>query len=75
MRQGRGGDEWLLLARSERYDAPIVTEIVPLTKFYAAEGYHQDYFRNNPRQPYCVMVVRPKLEHFKEAQKARKGTP
>jgi peptide-methionine (S)-S-oxide reductase len=62
-------------ATAKHYDAPIVTEIAPLTKFYAAEGYHQDYFSNNPRQPYCVMVVRPKLKHFEEAQKARKTAP
>jgi peptide-methionine (S)-S-oxide reductase len=62
-------------AAAKRVDAPIVTEVIPLTKFYAAEGYHQDYFQNNPRQPYCVMVVRPKLKHFEEAQKARKTAP
>lgn len=54
-----------------RFSDPIVTEIVPLTKFYAAEGYHQEYFKNNPRQPYCMMVVRPKLEKFKQAQQAK----
>ena len=41
---------------------PIVTEIVPLTKFYPAEDYHQDYYRNNSNAPYCQMVIRPKLE-------------
>lgn len=43
----------------------IVTEIVPLTRFYKAEAYHQDYFRNNPRAPYCAVVIRPKLEKLK----------
>lgn len=43
------------------WDAPIVTEIVPLTAFYAAEAYHQDYFKNNPWQPYCQVVVAPKV--------------
>lgn len=47
------------------FSQPIVTEIVPLTKFYKAENYHQDYFRNNPRAPYCSMVIRPKLEKLK----------
>lgn len=56
---------------ARRFPDPIVTEIVPLTKFYAAEGYHQEYFKNNPRQPYCMMVVRPKLEKFKQAQQAK----
>ena len=44
------------------FPSPIVTEIAPLTKFYKAENYHQDYFRNNTRAPYCQMVIRPKLE-------------
>jgi len=44
---------------------PIVTQIVPLTKFYAAEVSHQDYYRNNPRAPYCSVVIRPKLEKLK----------
>lgn len=44
---------------------PIVTEIVPLTKFYPAEEYHQDYFAKNPNAPYCVYVIKPKLEKFK----------
>ncbi len=58
-------------AAAKRYPDPIVTEIVPLTKFYSAEGYHQEYFKNNPRQPYCTMVVRPKLEKFKKSQQAK----
>jgi peptide-methionine (S)-S-oxide reductase len=40
----------------------VVTEIVPLKKFYAAEDYHQDYFRKNPNAPYCVAVINPKLK-------------
>jgi peptide-methionine (S)-S-oxide reductase len=48
------------------FTAPIVTEIVPLTKFYKAEGYHQDYYRNNPRAPYCAFVIRPKLEKLQQ---------
>ena len=43
----------------------IVTEIVPLTKFYKAEDYHQDYFRNHPNAPYCAVVIGPKLEKLK----------
>ena len=41
---------------------PIVTEIVPLTKFYKAEGYHQNYYNDNSNAPYCQFVIRPKLE-------------
>jgi peptide-methionine (S)-S-oxide reductase len=43
------------------WDAPIVTDVAPLTQFFPAEGYHQSYFRRNPRQPYCMAVVAPKV--------------
>lgn len=46
---------------------PIVTEIVPFDVFYEAEGYHQDYFNNNPNQPYCVYVVDPKVKKFRKS--------
>jgi peptide methionine sulfoxide reductase MsrA len=42
---------------------------VPLKTFYPAERYHQDYFKNNPNQPYCEVVIRPKLEKFEAKQK------
>ncbi len=44
------------------FDKPIVTEIRPLTHFYPAENYHQEYFNNHTTAPYCVFVIRPKLE-------------
>ena len=47
------------------YSNPIVTEISPLTKFYIAENYHQDYYRINQNAPYCQLVIRPKLEKLK----------
>ena len=47
------------------YSDPIVTEISPLTKFYIAENYHQDYYRINQNTPYCQLVIRPKLENLK----------
>jgi peptide-methionine (S)-S-oxide reductase len=47
------------------WDSPIVTEIVPLDTFYPAEQYHQNYFRRNPDQPYCQVVVAPKLSKFR----------
>ncbi len=50
------------LASSGTYDSPIVTEIVPLLKFYKAEAYHQHYFRNHPNAPYCTFVIAPKLK-------------
>ncbi len=45
---------------------PIVTEISPATTFYTAETYHQDYFRINPDQPYCRMVIDPKMRKFRK---------
>lgn len=47
---------------------PIVTEIKPLTAFYPAEDYHQHYYRNNPDQPYCQMVIAPKLAKVCQSQ-------
>jgi len=43
------------------YPNPIVTELVPFTKFYSADRHHQDYFRKNPSAAYCQMVIAPKL--------------
>lgn len=48
------------------YDNPIVTEVKPFDKFYPAEGYHQEYFANNPNQPYCAAVVAPKVAKFRQ---------
>lgn len=45
---------------------PIVTEVVPLSAYYPAEDYHQSYFKNNPQNQYCAMVVAPKLAKFKK---------
>ena len=47
------------------YSNPIVTEITPLTIFYIAENYHQDYYSINQNAPYCQLVIRPKLEKLK----------
>jgi peptide-methionine (S)-S-oxide reductase len=49
---------------SEFSERNIVTEIVSASRFYPAEEYHQDYFARNPGQPYCAMVVQPKVEKF-----------
>ncbi len=54
---------------------PIVTEISPLPEFYEAEGYHQNYYRTNPNQPYCRVVIDPKVSKFrKEFQDKLKDT-
>src|SRR6185437_2673672 len=45
-----------------RFKSPIVTEIVPLTKFYAAEDYHQNYYNDNPNAGYCLFTIKPKVE-------------
>lgn len=55
------------LDASGAWSDPIVTEISPLENFYEAETNHQDYYRNNLNQPYCVAVIRPKMEKFREA--------
>jgi peptide-methionine (S)-S-oxide reductase len=56
----------------KHFSKPIVTEIVPLTKFYKSEDYHQDYYRSNPNQPYCRVVIRPKVEKFEKKLKEAK---
>jgi peptide-methionine (S)-S-oxide reductase len=48
------------------YDDPIVTEVTAFDKFYPAEDYHQEYFANNPNQPYCAAVVAPKVAKFRQ---------
>lgn len=48
------------------WDAPLVTEVTPLDAFYPAEAYHQEYFRNHPNQPYCQVVVAPKVAKFRQ---------
>ena len=54
----------LKMEKSGTYKDPIVTEISPLINFYEAEDYHQDYFNNNPDQPYCSVVISPKIKKF-----------
>jgi peptide-methionine (S)-S-oxide reductase len=48
------------------WDAPIVTQVVPLENYYPGEAYHQEYFANNPGQGYCQMVVAPKVSKFRK---------
>ena len=51
------------------YKNPIVTEVVPFTKFYVAEDYHRDYFAKNSSQPYCQVVIDPKVRKLIEEYK------
>ena len=46
--------------------APVVTEVEPLANYFAAEGYHQDFFENNPTQGYCLAVAAPKVAKFRK---------
>ncbi|MFL3052121.1 MAG: peptide-methionine (S)-S-oxide reductase MsrA [Candidatus Neomarinimicrobiota bacterium] len=46
----------------EMFDKPITTEVKELDVFYKAEGYHQDYYENNPNAPYCAFVIAPKIK-------------
>jgi peptide-methionine (S)-S-oxide reductase len=53
------------------WHAPIVTEVTPLPEFYPAEAYHQDYFVRNPAQPYCQIVIAPKVAKARQRYLAR----
>ena len=53
------------LTRENAYGRPIVTALEPAVAYYRAEDYHQDYFVNNPNQPYCAYVVAPKVQKFR----------
>ncbi|HNC22841.1 MAG TPA: peptide-methionine (S)-S-oxide reductase MsrA [Opitutaceae bacterium] len=61
-----------LRAAQERFSSPITTEIVPLTKFWPAESYHQNYFARNPGQGYCRVVIAPKINKLKSHLPASK---
>ena len=58
--------EKFIASAQKDYSSPIVTQVRPLEKFYVAENYHQNYFKNNPGNPYCQIVINPKLEKFKK---------
>jgi peptide-methionine (S)-S-oxide reductase len=59
------------LDRRRLWKQPIVTEVTPLDAFYPAEDYHQEYFQHNRFQPYCLMVVAPKVAKFRKHHLAR----
>ncbi len=57
------------IAREEAtgsYRGPFTTQVLPLERFWPAEAYHQDYFRNNPDKPYCAFVVAPKVMKYRK---------
>jgi peptide-methionine (S)-S-oxide reductase len=53
------------MENSAVYRSPVVTEVLPLANYWAAEDYHQDYFAKNPQQGYCLAVAAPKVEKFR----------
>ncbi|MCU0771880.1 MAG: peptide-methionine (S)-S-oxide reductase MsrA [Verrucomicrobia bacterium] len=57
----------------KQFKDPIVTQIAPLTKFWPAEDYHQQYYARNPNAGYCRAVIRPKVEKFQKKLKAEKN--
>ena len=59
------------LKKAKVYDNPIVTSLEPFIKFYKAEAYHQNYYENNKSQPYCQMVIQPKVAKFEKLFKDR----
>ena len=56
---------------SDLWRDPIVTDIQPMGDFYSAEAYHQNYFKDNPNQPYCRAVIDPKVRKFRKAYQDR----
>ncbi|MBS7231860.1 peptide-methionine (S)-S-oxide reductase MsrA [Flavobacterium psychroterrae] len=57
------------LNKAKVYSSPIVTKVEPFKTFYKAEDYHQNYYANNKNQPYCKMVIQPKIEKFEKVFK------
>ena len=65
--QKRTAEEVISEIESEGiWNSSIVTEVVPLDEFYVAEDYHQNYFRNNGFQPYCQVIIAPKVAKFRK---------
>jgi peptide-methionine (S)-S-oxide reductase len=74
--QKKVAEEAIASLRAEKvYDDPIVTEVAAASDFWVAERYHQEYFKNNPYQPYCMWVVAPKVQKFRKTflAKAKKA--
>ena len=64
-----------LLEKNQNFKEPVVTEIVEATQFYPAEDYHQNYYRENPNQGYCRMVIDPKIRKFHKEFQAKLKEP
>jgi peptide-methionine (S)-S-oxide reductase len=59
------------LDKSGKWKNPVVTQIVPFEKFFPAEDYHRNYYRNNPNQGYCRYVIKPKVDKFEKVFKLK----
>jgi peptide-methionine (S)-S-oxide reductase len=59
------------VAAAALWDDPIVTEIAKFDRFYAAEAYHQNYYKDNPNQPYCSFIITPKVKKFREKYQSK----
>ncbi|MBI5035689.1 MAG: peptide-methionine (S)-S-oxide reductase MsrA [Chloroflexi bacterium] len=59
------------ITAAKLWDNPIVTQVLPFKDYFKAEGYHQDYFVNNPGQPYCQVVIAPKVVKFRKKFKEK----
>ncbi len=67
MQQKTTAEEMIKILTDQKvYENPIVTQLQPVTDFYPAEKYHQQYYENNASQPYCRIVINPKLEKFRK---------
>jgi len=64
--QAAAGNVMAEIGAAGIWGRPILTEIAPFEKFYVAEDYHQEYFANNPYQPYCMAIVAPKVLKFRK---------
>lgn len=65
LQQKREADSMKVRLNNEKiWNKPVITEIVPFEKFYVAEDYHFNYYKNNPNQPYCNLVITPKVKKF-----------
>ncbi len=54
------------MTQAHLWDQPIVTQVAPLEDFYVAEDYHQEYYKNNPYQGYCRVIIAPKVAKFRQ---------
>ncbi len=54
------------LEQDKVYSDPIITKVEPIDKYYSAEDYHQEFYENNPTEPYCEVIISPKIEKFQD---------